>query len=424
MTVSHPAERVTLHHGDALTVLRDLPTNSVDAVITDPPYSLSFMGRAWDTHESPAAFQAWCAEWAAECLRVVKPGGFLASFGGTRTYHRLASGIEDAGWQPWDSVGVATYAWCHGQGFPKGKSQLKPAWEPIVLARKASKRVGLLNIDACRIAHGADVDLGAVQRQSAENPLYVGGAKPGDKVSMYKPGGRWPTNVVLAHHPDCVEVGTREVRTGTAVNRNRADGTYQAPSCYGEFATKAGADVTYGTNGRETIPAFDCHPDCQVAALDEQSEGTRAAKPSGTHVRHSTTSRGLYREKRDGEGTDTTGHDGSGASRFFPTFRYQAKAPKSERPMVDGKGHPTVKPLGLMRWLVRLLVPEEACVLDPFAGSGATLEAARLEGRPAIGIERDAHAIALIHERFRTSTPPATPADEPADEAVELTLFG
>jgi DNA modification methylase len=105
---------VTVHHGDCLDILRELPDASVDSVCTDPPYNLSFMGRAWDSHETPVAFQAWCALWAAECLRVLKPGGHLLAFGGTRTWHRLACAVEDAGFEVRDSI-----AWLYGSGFPK-----------------------------------------------------------------------------------------------------------------------------------------------------------------------------------------------------------------------------------------------------------------------------------------------------------------
>lgn len=115
----------TVIHGDA----RHLPLadNSVHAIVCDPPYSLSFMGRAWDSHDSPAAFQAWCQEWATEALRVLKPGGYLLAFGGSRTFHRLAVAIEDAGFEIRDSIGyghsapaVPVMAWVQGAGFPKG----------------------------------------------------------------------------------------------------------------------------------------------------------------------------------------------------------------------------------------------------------------------------------------------------------------
>lgn len=120
--------------GDCLEALRELDAESVDAVATDPPYSLAFMGKAWDSHPSPAAFQAWCREWAAECLRVLRPGGHLLAFGGTRTYHRLTSGIEDAGFEIRDSIltlrggdaaelSPSPVAWLYGSGRPAFQSR-------------------------------------------------------------------------------------------------------------------------------------------------------------------------------------------------------------------------------------------------------------------------------------------------------------
>ena len=105
-TTTTPAEGVTIHHGDCLDVLRAMPAESVHAIVTDPPYGLGFMGRAWDALPPGP-------EWAAECLRVLKPGGHLLAFGGTRTWHRLAVAVEDAGFEVRDSL-----AWLYGSGFP------------------------------------------------------------------------------------------------------------------------------------------------------------------------------------------------------------------------------------------------------------------------------------------------------------------
>lgn len=158
---AYDSPKVTVYAGDCLDILRELPDASVHAVVTDPPYNLSsiskrwsgenvqntpamdtpegsvwarkargFMGKEWDGFDTPLAFQAWCQEWAAECLRVLTPGGFLVAFGGTRTFHRLTCGIEDAGFEIRDSIGYGTgggdakeaapslLAWVYGSGFP------------------------------------------------------------------------------------------------------------------------------------------------------------------------------------------------------------------------------------------------------------------------------------------------------------------
>lgn len=383
---------VTVLAGDCLDVLDELADASIDAVVTDPPYGIRFMGQAWDGadiaagvetrrgqapmpddgraganggYQSAAAeagrydlsatanqqFQQWCQAWATECLRVLKPGGHMLAFGSPRTAHRLTAGIEDAGFEIRD-----TMMWIYGQGFPKSMNvgaglgtALKPAHEPIIVARKAlpgtvaanvlAHGTGALNIGACRVEHAADVDLSAVQRQQQgeDNGWRRAKNMVGTEVAMYKPDGRWPPNVLL----DDVGAAELDQQSGTL-----SSGLYKpahadngkAAGTLGAMAGRARATATYGDTG--------------------------------------------------------------GASRFFPVFRWEAKAPKAERPQVDGVSHPTVKPIDLMRWLVRLVTPPGGLVLDPFAGSGTTLQAARAEGFRAVGIEREAAYLPVIAARL------------------------
>lgn len=340
----------TLYDGDCLDVLTKLPDASVDSVVTDPPYGLAFMGNAWDTM-GPVDFQRWTERWASECLRVLKPGGYCLAFGGSRTWHRLTAGIEDAGFEIRDSI-----AWLYGQGFPKSLNvaraidrqrgtatdearkwegwgtALKPAFEPCVVARKpldgsvahnvTTYGTGALNIGACRV--GAD------------------------EMLMQGSAGRFPPNVA--------------------------------------FDTALAADL-----------------DAQSGTL------TSGLMPPGTPKAGK--ARGIYGEMKAQPSTSATYGDTGGASRFFPVFRWQAKAPRSERPNVEGVTHPTVKPLALMRWLVRLVTAPGGVVLGPFAGSGTTLEAAVLEGMKVIGIEREETYLPLIESRLRKS---ATAALDPS----------
>lgn len=443
-------DSVTLHHGDCIDVLRELPERSVDAVVTDPPYGIRFMGKAWDgadieertargreTNPMPkgvggpqggyrsraaeagrydlsanAAFGEWCSAWATECLRILKPGGHLLAFGGSRTWHRLSSGIEDAGFEIRDSI-----AWLYGSGFPKSMdvskaiastelgyggnsvaqrkatmgdnyvqsgrqgnrdgagrrdtglaehtleltesaqawqgwgTALKPSFEPIVVARKPlagtvaanvlEHGTGALNIDACRI-HTAG---------SEARSYTVKRLKPGAELN--RTGGNW----------------------------RPADGVeYEGTTTDGRWPTNV---------------VLDAH---QAEVLDQQSgllkSGARTGKRSSSKFGH------LYGEFA---GTCEAPREASqgGASRFFPVFRYEAKAPTSERPNADGVQHPTVKPLDLMRWLVRLVTPAGAVVLEPFAGSGTTAEACVLEDRRCIAIEREAEYLPLIVSRLR-----------------------
>lgn len=182
--------------GDSLHQLTLLTDGSVDAVVCDPPYGISFQGQRWDGRQiretaqlgSPGrrltageAFQTWTAEWGRECLRVLKPGAYLLAFGSPRTWHRLAAGLEDAGFELRD-----TLLWLYGTGMPKSRrlpggtgTALKPAWEPILLCRRppqdtiertvARYGTGVLNIDAARVDR------------------------------------RWPANLTLTHSPDCTE---------------------------------------------------------------------------------------------------------------------------------------------------------------------------------------------------------------------------
>ncbi|YCU56684.1 DNA-methyltransferase [Mycobacteroides abscessus] len=410
MNAHYQDDLVTLHHGDCLDMLRAddygydwnlgyrsarmFPDNSVDAVITDPPYGIAFMGKDWDQPGafgserrngspqrtqreglamdagrydlSPAAmlnFQRWCTAWATECLRILKPGGHLLAFGGSRTWHRLAAGIEDAGFEIRDSI-----AWLYGSGFPKSMNlpgglgtALKPAFEPIVVARKPlvgtvaanvlEHGTGALNIDACRIPTGDKLGGGSTTRGQRmkdgwhrpwmDDPDMVAANAEQSRASVARSEelGRWPTNVVL----DERQAEALDRQTGVLHSGTMRAGTDRQP--------RAGGTI-YGADARNFVPA------------------------------------------------DTYG-DSGGASRFFPVFRYEAKAPTSERPNADGVQHPTVKPLDLMRWLVRLFTPVGAVVLEPFAGSGTTAEACVLEDRQCIAIEREADYLPLIVSRLQ-----------------------
>jgi site-specific DNA-methyltransferase (adenine-specific) len=462
----------------------------------------------WDTRTREGAqnFQRFMTEWAVECLRVAKPGAHLVAFGGTRTFHRLACAIEDAGWEIRD-----TLSWLYGSGFPKsldvskaldaqarsGKSNsvalsesekerpvvgsvrrvvsknrraanagehgvpanmerfhdyeqadipvtapatdaakqwagwgtaLKPAWEPIILARKplagtvartvSEYGTGAMNVDACRI--GTDESLGRLNHSTST--FNHKNTTPWVDNSTGK--GRWPANVVLSHAPECRQVGTRKIRSSQPATFRRAaaenDGNTSA--AYGKESRPEG-HVTPGygdANGQEEVAAWDCAPDCAVRLLDEQS-GERKA-PGSNGRKHDTGTFSVGTQSQQASYTDA-----GGASRFF----YTAKASRREREAglegmptakrkMGGHGndeqddltlkmgsnrpaanvHPTVKPLALMRWLCRLVTPPGGTVLDPFCGSGSTGCAAVLEGFRFVGIEQDAEYVAIAERRI------------------------
>lgn len=316
---------VVIVEGDCLDVLKGLPDGCIDAVISDPPYELGFMGKAWD--RSGVAFDP--ATWAA-VLRVLKPGGYLLAMGGSRTYHRLACAVEDAGFEVRDCL-----LWLYGTGFPKGAGCLKPAYEPIILARRPGPTVLPLGIDECRVGSSKRVP-GSLSKVALDG--Y--GERTGRRGQKLTDGG---------HDPNL--------------------GRYPANLLHD------GSD--------EVLAAF--------AAFGERDSGGPSRRPSGTYARPG--DGGGYQGVRTTDGALNAYADTGTAARFF----YCAKAGRTERGA--GNTHPTVKPLALMRWLVRLACPPGGLILDPFAGSGTTGVAAALEGRRAVLIEQDPAYAAVARRR-------------------------
>jgi hypothetical protein len=345
---------VDLRLGCCLSVMRGLPVGSIDAVVTDPPAGIAFMGKEWDgSRGGRDAWVAWLSERMAEALRVAKPGAHALVWALPRTSHWTAWALESAGWTIEDRI-----AHHFGQGFPKHKSKLKPATEDWWLCTKPGG-AKWLGVDACRVGwDAASLARDTARRQSPRTDITGGsfGSASGGQVaggyvgSTESPAGRWPSNVVLTHG-DCNGV---------------------------------------------------CSPDCPVAEMDRQSGESRSNPAKrNRNPRIDTT------QYRNGGAryNDTAEYaDSGGASRFFPTFAWEAddfapflycsKASRSDRGV--GNTHPTVKPLALMRWLVRLITPPGGTVLDPFAGSGTTAVAAIREGFGFVGAESDPayHAIA------------------------------
>lgn len=367
-----------VHNANCLDILKTMEDNSIDSICTDPPYGLNMMNKGWDkVLPDPAIWK--------ECLRVLKPGGHMVAFGAPRLYHRLACSIEDQGFEVRDSL-----MWVFGSGFPKsldiGKAlpeeesaqgigtALKPAYEPIILARKPLEGTvasnvlkwgtGGINIDGCRIETTENLNGGAYAKTQSER--HDGDEswrmKPGQAGDFVQPAGRFPANLILD-----------------------------------EEAGKL---------------------------LDEQSGilKTGAAKPFVGEVKESA-SIGKKRSMLKGHSSNE-----GGTSRFF----YCAKASKKEREaglesmpskkVSDGRTktnnsprlrdaterkntHPTVKPISLMQWLVRLITPPGGIVLDPFTGSGSTGCAAMKEGFDFIGCDLSAEYVEIANKRIEHARP-------------------
>lgn len=367
---------VRILEGDCRDVLRTLPDDSVHSIVTDPPYELGFMGKSWDSTGIAYDIGMW-----RECLRVLKPGGHLLAFGGSRTYHRLACAIEDAGFEVRDQI-----MWLYGSGFPKSKNldgewegwgtALKPAHEPIVVARKPligtvaanvqTHGCGALNIDGCRIPTSESKSR---DHEAADARIEVGATGMVARAGAFRggdPAGRWPANVihdgskeVLARFPDA---------PGQQGDLRDQDHAVPAGSAFGQYGPKRShaARNDVGSAARFFYCAKASKADREAGCEGLPTKrGGMVSNTSGQHI-----------TRRDG------GEPGERANH-----------------------HPTVKPTELMRYLVRLVTPTDGIVLDPFAGSGSTGRAAAIEGFAAILIEKDPGYAEIARRRISGDAP-------------------
>lgn len=342
--------RVCLLQGDNILHLLSMPDNSVSSIVTDAPYGLSFMNKKWD-YDVPSV------EFWSEVLRVLKPGGHVLSFGGTRTYHRMVVNMEDAGFEIRDQA-----MWLYGSGFPKshnvGKklddwqgwgSALKPANEPICLARKPLEKgltlaknvlkygTGAINIDECRVGVSEN-DPNWRPNETVKNPpnsiFGIGGGE--FRKNNLSAEGRWPANIILDETAaEMLNEQSGPCKTGDINNKGPQSG-FSNSKIYGA-------------------------------------------------------SKGIIGKYKSDAPT--------GASRFF----YVAKASKRERNagLEDATNHhPTVKPIKLMEYLVKLITPPGGICLDPFMGSGTTGIACKNLGFDFIGIELDQEYFEIANKRI------------------------
>ncbi|KRS17513.1 DNA-methyltransferase [Roseovarius indicus] len=381
------AETVTLHLGDCLDVLRAMPGNSVESVVTDPPYGLSFMGKAWDG--SVPGAEMW-----AEVLRVLKPGGHLLAFAGTRTQHRMACAIEDAGFEIRDMIG-----WAYGSGFPKshdvGKkldewqgwgTALKPAWEPITVARKPlegtvvknvlAHGTGALNIDGCRIDaldNTTKAWRGAGGRRRDEYRTGTSGA------SVPTDLGRWPANIIHDGSDEVLAAFPDAKGQAGAVGPQHGDRT--SVNCYGDYGPRP-------------------HTPPRVEIEKSAARFFYCAKASKADRDH-----GLDHLEEQQFVQWQTGNGASGK----PSSMSEGRDTRRKNT------HPTVKPTDLMRYLCRLVTPPGGVVLDPFMGSGSTGRGAVLEGFRFIGIEMDEQYVEIARARIEAARDEAAAASQQSD---------
>lgn len=390
-------------HGDCRALMAEMEGCSVDSVVTDPPYELGFMGREWDSTGVAYDVATW-----SEALRVLKPGGWLVAFGGSRTYHRMACAIEDAGFEIRDQI-----MWIYGSGFPKGGNRdgrgtcLKPAHEPIVLARKpligsvaaneAAFGTGALSIDACRVLtdeklhagagvipmrHDPSVPRGRSGEQSATRRYDDRGATnfaptPGPRGGGAN--GRWPANVV---HDGSDDVLAAFPEAPGQQARSLSDGSPQGNKVYGRMLNAGPIHEPRDAGGSAARFFY-----CAKASKADRDEGLSDFAPQA-FVQFQT-------------GNGESGHASSLSAGRDTQYR---------------NTHPTVKPEALMRWLVRLITPPGGLVLDPFTGSGSTGKAAALEGFDFIGCELTAEYLPIANARIAAAVARAEQAQAVAPQ--------
>lgn len=483
--------KAKLIHGDVVERLRKMKPSYFDAVICDPPYGLSkhpnmeevlrhwlngddynhtasgFMSMRWDS------FVPGPSNWR-EVLRILKPGGFALVFAGTRTMDLMGLSLRLAGFEVRD-----TLSWLFGSGFPKSRNigkaidekqgnkssgdraaseeaacwsghgtALKPAYEPIIVAMKPldgtyadnalAHGVAGINIDGARITtHGKDAEdhqaeWDREQSAAASGNLVGANSLKSINLSKHKPaGGRWPANVILQHHPDCTPTGETTTTKGRALNRHTNGAN--------PWGNAKGKEYTSEQTPDEQHEVWDCHPDCPVRLLDEQSGTLTSGKPGR---KWSGNTGAAYGAESRPPGTQMSGWgDSGGVSRFF----YQAKVAKRERNkgceklhwvthkgqlyrvphkvrekaadrlsvhkarVLDGNVHPTMKPLDLCRYLATMLLPSSGRkrrVLVPFCGSGSEVIGALLAGwEYVVGIEQSAAYLRIADRRLRAWSP-------------------
>ena len=443
-------ENAVVYHASNLDVLPLMADNSVDSIVCDPPYELGFMGKSWDSTGIAYSVELW-----QECLRVLKPGGHILAFGGSRTWHRVAVAIEDAGFELRDSI-----AWLYGSGFPKshdiskgidkaagverdvldsyqrmGRSSgilgneveitrnitapatdeakqwqgwgtaLKPAFEPVVVGRKPLIGtvaanvlvwgVGGLNIDASRINPGEFVQ-GGGNGKASKGFSWAGDGDDTitrEKVEAHNLG-RWPANIIL----DDFTAGLLDEQSGSVGGG------------FGKRGALNGGATQWGFKGENQIVGYGDSGGASrffyvaKASKTDRNEGleelpeTNATEMTGRIEG----SAGLLRVREDGSIGENPYAGKSGAAKNF---------------------HPTVKPTDLMRYLIKLVTPAGGVVLDPFTGSGSTGKAALLDGYRFIGIEMTADYLPIIEGRLLWAEAEAQRVAQAAAEEESIRLF-
>ncbi len=385
------SDRWAVHHGDCREVMQAMDAESVDSIVSDPPYGLSFMGKGWD-HGVPGV-EFWEA-----ALRVAKPGAHLLAFGGTRTFHRLTVAIEDAGWDIRDCL-----MWVYGSGFPKShdvsKAIDKAAGAERELGPKRVSADGTVAHDGAGKRHEGYERPWRADKQAVERNTRI--SYPATDAARQWQG--WGTAlkpawepIILARKPLSGTVAENVLRHGTgALNVDGCRVVDEVLAAQVRGVTRMG--TFQDAEGNET-PERTCRwPANVIHDGSEEVVGmfpvTAASKSGGKAGWQDQYVGGTYKP------IERTGYDEApgSAARFF----YCAKASKADRDEgCEANHHPTVKPTALMRYLCRLITPPDGLVFDPFTGSGSTGKAAMLEGFRFLGAELSPEYIEIARARI------------------------
>lgn len=406
--------------GDSRVRLREFPESSFDSIVTDPPYELGFMGKGWDSTGISYEVRLW-----EECLRVLKPGGYLLSFGGSRTYHRMACAIEDAGFEIRDQI-----MWIYGSGFPKSLNVSKM----IDKAAGAERSVLSQSKAVKRMIPGADQDKTGWIKDNGREFVPSITAAATDEAKQWE---GWGTALKPAHEPivvarkpligtvvanvllhgtgalniDGCRVGTESIPSNK-LERWSGFGQVQSPAYTQTLNTGRWPANVIHDGSEEVVESFPDAPG-QLMDVSDQKEQRKTSNVYGTMKR------GSQEASANNDNEGAVGFKMKPGARRIDTgtsarFFYCAKANSDDRhtgnhhPGDDsdrGNHHPTVKPVDLMQYLCRLVTPPDGTVLDPFMGSGSTGKAALREGFKFVGIEIDPEYVAIAERRIVGDNP-------------------
>lgn len=382
-----------LLYGDCKKRMRELPPRSIDSIVTDPPYEIGFMGKSWDNAGIAYDVVMWRL-----CYRLLKPGGHLLAFGGSRAYHRMAVAIEDAGFEIRDSL-----VWLYGTGFPKSLDVSKAIDKTAGVEPRV---VGPHPTNACPGGPWCKcVTDGRAFSPTKHSPLTAPGTPEAEKWAG------WGTALKPAHEPIILARKPLSEKTVAANVLKWGTGGLNIDSCrVGSEAVESGrfgrsenispafGKKLFGTEKRYNTGRFPSNIILSKKAAIEldRAIGDRPGMRSQRDNKY-TPSRYFGADKPPGEREGY--NDNGGPSRFF----YVAKASRKERDTGVKNNHPTVKPIRLMRYLVRMVTPAGGLVFDPFMGSGTTGIATLIEGFRFLGIEKEASYFRIAKQRIRNA---------------------